>query len=199
MNAHEERERRRGGGQEGGSTTGQPPSPPRRRQRRTPRRNPAGRFSQSPPTPCSISLPKFGSRAPLAFFLVSVSMAGRDRAAAGPLRPPTGVHCSSAGGGGPVGGPEQPEAALRQRGAGGTSPRPVPLVVATEDRGAHARPCMLYRRQPRRAASPWGKAGVLHHLQGDLERGYPLQGELAQKGQISGFDMFGASAMGGSP
>ena len=117
MNAHEERERRRGGGQEGGSTTGQPPSPPRRRQRRTPRRNPAGRFSQSPPTPCSISLPKFGSRAPLAFFLVSVSMAGRDRAAAGPLRPPTGVHCSSAGGGGPVGGPEQPGAGTATEGS----------------------------------------------------------------------------------
>jgi hypothetical protein len=96
-------------------------------------------------------------------------------------------------------GRSSPERALRQRGAGGTSPRPVPLVVAAEDRGAHARPCMLYRRQPRRAASPWGKAGVLHHLQGDLERGYPLQGELAQKGQISGFDMFGASAMAGSP
>ena len=96
-------------------------------------------------------------------------------------------------------GRSSPERALRQRGAGGTSPRPVPLVVAAEDRGAHARPCMLYRRQPRRAASPWGKAGVLHHLQGDLERGYPLQGELAQKGQISGFDMFGASAMVGSP
>ena len=96
-------------------------------------------------------------------------------------------------------GRSSPEWALRQRGAGGTSPRPVPLVVAAEDRGAPARPCMLYRRQPRRAASPWGKAGVLHHLQGDLERGYPLQGELAQKGQISGFDMFGASAMGGSP
>ena len=100
-----------------GSTTGQPQSLYCRRHRQHPSSCLSKRSSQSPLSRCHAARVNSRSRAPLAFFLVSVSMAGRDRAAAGPLRPPTGVRCSSAGGGGPVGGPEQPGAGTATEGS----------------------------------------------------------------------------------
>ena len=45
---------------------------------------------------------------------------------------------------------------LRQRAGGGTSPRRGPLLVATEDRGAHAHPRMLHR---------WHVVGRPNHFQ----------------------------------